>query len=266
MDFSSFLDCFSEDVVSIDDYLDRVQNIERFIQRKRKCKKWNIFYRGDRYFTPVQSNLFRRNQLADEADNFQKWQLSCKDSKSGSFECLAKMQHHINGTRLLDFTEDPLVALRFACGEEGDNCPKKITVYCTDFVEMDTTEWENIKKAFMKLVTANETLSNVCFDKKEKELLCRDYFVRAIPAFERIKRQKGLFLLMGNQKFSNNKREIKFCETHKIKHELSPTAGRGKFEPGFVGVLKINPLNIEKIRNDLESSCHYRMKYLMNEE
>ena len=64
------------------------------------------------------------------------------------------MQHYKGNTRLLDFTRDPLVALRFACGEDGDNCRKKVTVYVAESIDLSDGK-NNKGQELMKLVKSD---------------------------------------------------------------------------------------------------------------
>ena len=149
-------DVFSSDVESIDDFKARIHKINDTFSNKQNCqnksKNFEFYYRGDRFCMPTQSNLFRQKLLSEEHTRFAEWQKDCDSKKlgickgvqCGSLMCLVHMQHYKGNTRLLDFTTDPYVALRFACGNEGENCRKKVTVFCTqeiDLTKMDD-EWE----------------------------------------------------------------------------------------------------------------------------
>lgn len=266
---------FESDVESVSDFLHRIKQIENAFRNKENCKNKNInfqfFYRGDRFCMPTQSNLFRYKLLSKEHQLFEEWQKNCDSRKEGKCEgnycgklmCLAQMQHYKANTRLLDFTEDPLVALRFACGREGDNCRKKVTVYCTDQIDMTQNskpEDNIIEDTMMSLVTSQ------CPPTEGKDILSKDTFIRVDQAFGRIKRQKGLFLFMGNH-YHGDEKESRYIQEEKIPHELSSTSGRGKLYPGYVGVLTIAKSAVEQIRAELEEDekyAEYKMKYLMD--
>lgn len=255
---------FSEDVVCLKDFNKRIAKIEKVISKNKK-PKFKYFYRGDKFCTPVQSKVFRYGNLKNENTMFQKWQDQCYAREigvcncehKGSLHCLAYMQHYKEcGTRLLDFTRDPLVALRFACGKEGEDCRKKVTIYVTESIKID--EELEIEESLMKLVCSDYEIS--CKDMNEH--MGKDYFIEVDETFPRIKHQKGLFLFMGNRK---DTLETDSNYDYKVKHELSYN-GRGKEYKGYVGVLNISPCAVKRIREELDSLKKYQMDYLMNEQ
>lgn len=265
-------DVFSSDVESINDFKVRIEKIEKEFSKKQNCankrNNFNFFYRGDRYCTPTQCKLFREKLLRDEHRLFEEWQHNCearelgkcKETRCGGLMCLAYMQHYKGNTRLLDFSTDPFVALRFACGEQGRNCRKKVTVYCTNQIDFTVASLINseTEKALMGLVTSKEPPSF------GGNVLAQDLFIRVDHSFPRIERQKGLFLFMGNHYHGDV--DSQYVQQEKIPHELTPTTGRGKLYPGYVGVLTIAPSAIEGIRNALENQDCYKMKTLMDKE
>ena len=270
MNMRDFLyETFTSDVESLIDFEKRIEDIKKEFSKPAHWEDKNMnfafFYRGDRFCMQTQCHLFRKRLIKEEAALFGEWQNSCNlksigecdGENCGDFMCLTRMQHYNSNTRLLDFTEDPRVALRFACGREGENCRKKVTVYCAqqiDFTKDDNTA--KYGKAFMSLVKSNKP------PLEHEEILSQDWFVKVDKSFGRIKRQEGLFMFMGNHKHPDiNHRYIK---DKKIPHELSETTGRGKIYPGFTGVLKISPNAIESIRAELENNNKYKMNYLMD--
>ncbi len=256
---------FESDVTSVKDYEDRMQEITRFISQFQK-KDWKIFYRGDRYCAKTQSNFFRNGNIEKEAEIFEAWKKHQeKLPYSDDFMNLAYMQHEQGNTRLLDFSLDPLVALRFACGKQGDNCRKKVTIYCTDHISLnhDKAQRKELLDSYMRLVQSDG--NNLNHDSHWDH----DVFVDVDGNFPRIKRQKGLFLIMGNfttaELFSGKDPNGK-SQTMKVTHELSENIGRGENCPGYVGVLAIAADCVEKIRRELELMPEYRIDYLMDEE
>ena len=196
-------DVFSEDVTSLDDYKNRIQEIEKYC-KSNGDDNWGTFYRGDLYDAKAQCNLFRSNSTTNEAELFNTWKNThskiCEDFPE-EFMQLAYMQHYCKKedalyTRLLDFSTDSLVALRFACGE-GENRRKKVTVYQTDYLRLNAIDRKEILESYMRLVKSQESLP-LYKESQDEACWSRDTFVEVERNFPRIDRQKGLFLIMGN--------------------------------------------------------------------
>ena len=263
---------FVSDVENLSDFNERIRRIETAFRNEQNCKdktvNFQFFYRGDRACMSTQSNLFRYKLLSKEKRLFEKWQKGCAAKAAGKCAgdycgkvmCLAQMQHYEANTRLLDFSTDPFVALRFACGRVGENCRKKVTIYCTDQIDLTQSCPRNneIEAAMMQLVTSDAPPAD------QDAILSQDIFIKVDRSFGRIDRQKGLFLFMGNHYHGDY--NSKYIRNKKIAHELSSTEGRGKLYPGYVGVLHIAASAVEKIRNDLEEIEIYKMDYLMDKK
>ena len=127
------------------------------------------------------------------------------------FSKMAKVQHYGGKTRLLDFTEDVEIAAFFACnGELG----KDGIIYCcyADYYDFTTYNKANndIKNILLnyccKPKEMEADLNKLGEDKKYfnkskneiRELISQDHFILLPKSNERIKRQKGLFLWMGD--------------------------------------------------------------------
>lgn len=262
---------FAEDVASVEDYMQRIEKIKKFCD-KNDNYNFHFYFRGDRYCAKTQSNFFRYGNLADENVNFENWtnvctmkrKGLCNCDEKGKFTCLAYMQHYQGNTRLLDFTTDAKVALRFACGAKGDNCRKKVTIYNTTYIGINDCNRDKRLNQFVQFVNSDVNLSN------NFNIPTEDYFIEMPEHFPRIKRQKGLFLFMGNQTTSDlmktNRDAFEKNQKKKVKHELSPTTGRGTEYEGYVGVLSISQNAVEQMRNELEQTIDYNMNYLMGED
>lgn len=255
---------FSNDVTSVSDYTERIEKIQDYCKSVGE-KDWGIFFRGDRYCAKTQSKFFRNGNIKDEAKNFEDWKKLQKmndETISDEFKALAYMQHYQGNTRLLDFTSDCLVALRFACGNHGDNCRKKVTIYCTNYLplETDNQKRQKVLESYLRLIKGEKSIDS------DKEQWKKDIFVEMKQNFPRIERQKGLFLLMGNfttEELLGYSTDSAKNTNKKVIHELSQNIGRGETYPGYVGVLAIDAGSVEKIRNELEQTTCYRMDYLM---
>ena len=271
-----FSEIFSSDVTSVDDYGERIDAIKRHT-KNMSSSNLKSYYRGDLYCTPIQSKFFREGRIEDEARNFFNYtkvheeelnkflEGDLYDSYGDTFKDIMRlsyMQHYESNTRLLDFSKDPYVALRFACGAKTScMCPKKVTIYCTSSIGCTTDEDQRVLRNFMGLVKSDtNSVSHL-----DPDILKKDYFIELPLSFPRIDHQKDIFLLMGN--FTTTELCSGKINEHqtKVKHELSPTTGRGESYEGFVGVLRIAAQSVDEIREELESTEKYNMKYLMEE-
>ena len=263
---------FQDDIDSIEKYIHCINKIKKILNKQPEVKRnqWKFCYRGDRADSNVQCTLFKNGFLETENSMFQFWQDNCgirnqgvcSCKHKGSLLCLAYMQHYCRwGTRLLDFSSDPLVALRFACGKDGQNEEKKVTMYITDFISAE--EYHTKEDHFLQLVNSDLWIAEANRD------IYEDTFIEIEkPSFEeqadtRIERQKGIFLFMGNRK---SVEETNPRHDRKVAHKLSASVGRGKGYDGYVGVLKIAASKVEKIRDELDSTCKYNIHYLMNDK
>lgn len=259
-------DVFSSDVTSVSDYKERIKKIQEYCKNIGE-NDWGTFFRGDKYCAKTQSHFFREGNIADEAQNFEDWkQLIITNAEElDEFDQLAYMQHYQGNTRLLDFTKDSLVALRFACGESGDNCRKKVTIYCTNYLLLKTDDQkrQEVLGSYLRLIKDKPPIDG------DEEQWKKDIFVEVEQNFPRIKRQKGLFLLMGNfttEELLGYSTDSAKNMRKKVTHELSPNIGRGETYPGYVGVLTIAAGSVEKIRKELEQTTCYQINYLMGKE
>ena len=162
----------------------------------------------------------------------------------GVFNVLAKMQHYGLQTRLLDVTENPAVALYFACCENKDETDGEVFIFQKYLDEIPSNTASNIIAEFnlrQKNDSGHYQAKNyydtvvIIHNEKDVEMafyhISTGYDCLARPKIisERILRQAGAFLLFANEvcpreRCSNEKcihRETAKCEKDRIKKNMS---------------------------------------------
>lgn len=105
----------------------RVGSVRTFMTEMERFdpeKGFTYFFRGhSRFSHRLVPSIYRDpGWIANEDVLFKELVLRCPNDFSGqesTFQSLVKMQHYSLPTRLLDITANPLVALYFACEQEG---------------------------------------------------------------------------------------------------------------------------------------------------
>lgn len=217
-------------ITSIKSYIDIIMDL-RAESLKLELPFYQWFFRGQKnQLWPVEPNVFRNDGLSKESVTIQSAlrqnPFEFKDS-SGDFEILTKLQHYGLGTRLLDVTLNPLVALYFAtesCIEYNENKNGQFTQVERDgaiyakFAHWNTTNELCVRIAsslpfinFTEDYTINSFLAelknNNVISEYERDMLKKDncnlliqyiqdnYFVLSSHSNERLIRQSGAFVL-----------------------------------------------------------------------
>lgn len=110
-------------ITSIKTYIDTIMQL-RSDPSCEEYPNYQWFFRGQKDSTwSVEPSIFRNDGVAKEYELIQSAlrqnPFDFRDSKT-DFEILTKLQHYGLGTRLLDVTLNPLVALYFACEEQTE--------------------------------------------------------------------------------------------------------------------------------------------------
>lgn len=204
--------------------------MKKSLQDNVLAENMTSFYRGDIMGSELKPKIFNTNHFEFEAKNFKIQYKQRKKECESELHFLCRSQHEYENiyTRLLDFSKNALVALRFACGREDENEDKKVTIFFTNV--MREKDFEEDSKVFMKLVKSDNLKG---FTQKEKEHISKDHFIylpEMLDDIERCKRQEGAFLFPGNLKYIDTPHN----KNKKVAHKLSTTTGRGEKYPGYI--------------------------------
>lgn len=246
--------CFHGTATSVAEYKHQIQEFKKSLpssqlERTKELSAQNnleMFFRGHPDISyKWEPSVFRDNCLASEDAIFSQ----CKSQFRGefyglrrNFDRLAKIQHYGGKTRLLDFTTDSLTALWFACEVNEEETDGEVAIYwtthsnanelgvrCLSFLatypsKIDTTFFDKLRK----------NLGENYSDDELRDAMKRHYFVIPRITNERLRRQKGVFLIFGQKH-----------ETEKSTSCLDEDFGRGEDYPGYIGYIRI-PANAKK--------------------
>ena len=217
-------------IKSLRDYVNYITQKREEMQDDEKCLyKW--FFRGQEDSTwAVKPNVFRNDQIALEdriiESALQQNPFDFRDIKS-DFEILTKLQHYGLGTRLLDVTLNPLVALYFATAPAvsyKSNKNGQFTQTKNDgVVFLSFSPWHSSREPCIKIATAlplihfdddytigkliRRLLENGVITEDNKvqltandctllvEYLQKSYFAISSHSNERLIRQSGAFVI-----------------------------------------------------------------------
>lgn len=192
-----------------------IQDVDEFllgVARWPKTEKQVAVFRGHADIDwKLQPSVFRDGLICHEASIIKECLKqypfefsSCKDT----LEILTVMQHYGAATRLLDFTVDPYVSTYFACCKEFEK-DATVSILTIPFSENDTIAVQSI--CFYAQYDFSECKSRGAFYDDLRFFLKRAFpdeylerMINSVPLIippmvnERLKRQKGCFLLFGD--------------------------------------------------------------------
>ena len=231
------------------------------------------FYRGhaDCKYS-CEPSVFRNGLLGSEDTFFNK----CIESLpyefnhlQTTFDKLAKMQHYGAPTRILDFTLSPEIALFFACcsisgkEDEKDHLNGEVIIYKT----ARTTQEDIGVRAISMLAKYPNKIDAIFYDKVRMEIganytddyikscIEKSYFVIPETSNERLHRQKGLFLIFGQQ--------LDGLYGEKQASNLDENTGRGEGYQGSIGYIKIPASSKKTIREEIKKNHNLSVEYLL---
>lgn len=192
---------------SLSDYIDIILGFNKALGLLN-ASVYNIYYRGmsDKSWKPIPSLARNRGLERNEAkiiDEFRKNYPEEFSRLSSKFELLSNMQHYGLPTRLLDFTQNPLIALFFSCKEMNSEDGR---VLCFFGSTHNTEARVEILSDIACNGKENECIDNYIIKKNMKvwdflsEMFWGGNVVLAKPTYwnDRQKRQQSVFLVFNN--------------------------------------------------------------------
>lgn len=269
-----------------------ITGVSSFIEKVIYAKKeigYRTFYRGHgNWEFRLEPGLYRKGReeiLQHESEYIREIVAShphyfskCKTA----LDYLSILQHNSFPTRLLDFSENPLVALYMACSTEVDEHADVLKVSipneCFKFYDSDTVAILSNLALFddSLSVSCNSELKNFNLEdniirlvnqiRNEKPYfeakivpqdLQRIVFVKPKQSFDRISQQSGLFALFGIDKSKAKAPKIERMEPYsKITHYIIPSENKQNI------LEELSCLNITRasIYCDLENISKYYLE------
>lgn len=250
-------------------YIETMKNFNNILEKLEEIcsnKRLKYFYRGQNNseWFPCASVAREKGYLTNEHLMFYK--LISKMPKAFEkdkyiYNKIATMQHFGYPTRLIDITENPLVALYFACegNEEQDG---EIIVY--EVSEDEILNFEDEKLRCLERISINKA-EDICKNcEKENscdknEILGKSYIVQGMAQNERISSQSGNFIFVGIGE------KNKYCEKLNqipLKHIIIDK----KLKKEILSTLESLNINGGTIYPDLMNLAKYlKEKYKMSE-
>ena len=183
--------------------------ISGFGEKLKKNKIYKILYRGmsNEIWEPISSLARNRKFEVNENEIIHEFKYRCPEeffNANSNFEMLANMQHYGLPTRLLDFTENPLVALYFSCKESKRNNGRVLCFFSFESLFMQQyaqilcdIACNGMENNAIDLYIRKYGISS--FDFVNEMYLGNPYFVIRPPYWnERQKRQGSVFLVFSN--------------------------------------------------------------------
>ncbi|WP_312812912.1 FRG domain-containing protein [Sedimentibacter sp.] len=278
-----------EVIKSLSEYIEKVL----YIKEKEDNK---VFYRGHgKWQYKLTPGIYRKENLEilknessyikEIISSYPKYFKDCKTA----LDYLSVLQHNGFPTRLLDFSENPLISLYMACDNNNDcaadviriSVPKEyFKYYDSDTVSILSNialaeddllvEYNNSIEEFNANISVKKLVHLIRNEKpffkneiNSKHLEDTILFVKPKQDFERISNQSGLFALFGINKVKSEMPKIEYLDPPcDIKHFIIPKECKDRI---LAELSRIN-INEANVYCDLEHVAKFYVKKSSNRE
>lgn len=195
-------------VEKLNEFIEVIMGFEKILRKNNSYTK-KMIYRGmaNDSWEPIPSVARNRKLEINEKELIHELKYRYPDNFSNlntNFEMLANMQHYGLPTRLLDFTENPIIALYFACREMKTRNGRILCLY--DYVNPYMNVYANILCDIACNGRINEKIDlytkkyNISPLRFLSEMYYGHPYVSMKPPYwnERQKRQRSIFLIFSS--------------------------------------------------------------------
>lgn len=216
----------------------------------------NLFFRGQANLNwRIQPGIVRNNPESEQEYFNEILRRYPEEFKEEATFCekLSRMQHFGIPTRLLDITENPYIALYFAC-ESNFEDSGEVRIYSAE-EKMKIKNYDDIE--------LNKTLGN-CL-KSKSDVSKENFILRGKYSNRRIRNQKGLFVFCGDISESSSVEDLEYKYENKNKClKKTVFVVNGNEKESILKELERLGITEEFVYPDIENSASYLKKKFGN--